>query len=120
MLSKGLPKEKIAMNGAMGFELVPNADYRVAPTPETIPLSSSKKILHKPLAGICNQKVFLPLWAISSSGQGLRSNFKLFRMQLRQLTPPMEVVCGNYQMFASMEMSCIVMKVCKTLMRGIC
>ena len=36
MLSKGLPKEKIAMNGAMGFELVPNADYRVASTPESI------------------------------------------------------------------------------------
>ena len=69
MLTKGLPKEKIAMNGAMGFELVPNADYRLQPTPETIPVSSSKKILHKPLAGICNQKVFLPLWAISSSGQ---------------------------------------------------
>ena len=65
------------MNGAMGFELVPNADYRLPPTPETIPASSSKKILHKPLAGICNQTVFLPLWAISSSGQSLSLEFQI-------------------------------------------
>ena len=77
MLSMGLPKEKIAMNGAMGFELEPTVDYRVAPTPETIPIGGSKKILHKPLAGICNQKVFLPLWAISSSGQGLSFEFQI-------------------------------------------
>ena len=79
MLSKGLPKEKIAMNGAMGFEMEPNVDYRVAPTPETIPVSSSKKILHKPLAGICHQKVFLPLWAISSSGQGLSFELQIIQ-----------------------------------------
>ena len=30
-----------------------------------------KRILHKPLAGIFAPKVFLPLWAISYSGQGL-------------------------------------------------
>ena len=42
MLSKGLPEEKVAMNGAMGFELVPNADYRESPTPETIAPGSSK------------------------------------------------------------------------------
>ena len=78
MLGKSLPKEKIAMNGAMSFELVPNADYRLPPTPETIHAGSSKKILHKPLAGICTQtKYFLPLWAISSSGQGLSFEFQI-------------------------------------------
>ena len=76
MLSKGLPKEKIAMKGSMGFELVPHAtDYRAAPTPDTIPPSSSKNILHKPLAGIYSQKVFLPLWAISSRCQGISLEF---------------------------------------------
>ena len=77
---KGVPKEKIAMNGAMGFELVPHAtNYLTAPTPETIPHSSSKKILHKPLAGTCQQKVFLPLWAISSSGHGLSLEFQIIQ-----------------------------------------
>ena len=76
MLPKGLPKEKIAMNGALGFELVPHATEHLAkPTPETIAPGKSKKILHKTLAGICNQKVFLPLWAISPSGQGLSLEF---------------------------------------------
>ena len=47
MLSKGLPKEKIAMNGAMGFEMIPDpADYRAAPSPETIAPGKSKKVLH--------------------------------------------------------------------------
>jgi hypothetical protein len=92
MLSKGLPKEKIAMNGAMGFELEPHAtDYRAAPTPETIPLSSSKKILHKPLAGICNQKVFLSLWAISSSGQGLSLEFQI----IQDATAPVNITNGS-------------------------
>ena len=79
------------MNGAMGFELDPNADYRVAPTPETIPPSSSKKILHKPLAGICNQKVFLPLWAISSSGQGLSLEFQI----IQDATAPVNTTNGS-------------------------
>ena len=92
MLSRGLPKEKIAMNGAMGFELEPHAtDYRAAPTPETIPASSSKKILHKPLAGICNQKVFLPLWAISSSGQGLSLEFQI----IQDATAPVNTTNGS-------------------------
>ena len=65
MLSRGLPKKKIAMNGSSAFDL------NAAGVPETIPHSSSKEILHKPLAGTCAQNFFLPLWAISSSGQGL-------------------------------------------------
>jgi hypothetical protein len=65
MLSRGLPKEKVAMDAALGFELGATG------VPETIPVASYKKILHKPLAGICHQKVFLPLQFISTSGQGL-------------------------------------------------
>ena len=73
MLSKGLPKEKIAMNGAMAFEL------DAAGVPETIPHSTSKRILHKPLAGLCHQKVFLPLQFISTSGQGLSFEFQILQ-----------------------------------------
>ena len=78
------------MNGAMGFELTPNADYRVAPTPETIANRTSKKILHKPLAGICSQKVFLPLWAISSSGQGLSLEFQI----IQDAAAPLDITGG--------------------------
>ena len=90
MLSEGLPKEKIAMNGAMGFELTSNADYRVAPTPETIANGKSKRILHEPLAGICSQKVFLPLWAISSSGQGLSLEFQI----IQDAAAPLDIIGG--------------------------
>ncbi len=91
MLSKGLPNEKIAMNGAMGFEMIPHAtNYLAKPTPETIAPGKSKKILHKPLAGICNQKVFLPLWAISSSGQGLSLEFQI----IQDATAPLDTTGG--------------------------
>ena len=79
------------MNGAMGFELTPHAtDYRVAPTPETIEPGTSKKVLHKILAGICSQKLFLPLWAISSSGQGLSLEFQI----IQDATAPLDITGG--------------------------
>ena len=108
------------MNGAMGFELVPHAtDYRAAPTPETLSHSKSKRILHKPRAGIYNQMVFLPLWAISSPGQGLSLEFQI----IQDATAPVSAGVahrGNFQMFEFLGMFCIVTKVCKILMQGIC
>ena len=73
LLSRGLPNEKIRMNGAMAFELDATG------IPETIPASSSKKILHKPLAGLCHQKVYLPLQFISTAGQGLTFEYQIIQ-----------------------------------------
>ena len=71
MLQLGLPQEKIRMNAGMGFELDANG------VPESIPAGGSKKILHKPLAGLCHQKVFLPLTFVSTAGQGLSLEFQM-------------------------------------------
>ena len=121
MLSKGLPKEKIAMNGAMGFELDPNAtitEWR--PRQKRYPLAVRRRSCINHLLVFATKKCSFPYGQSAHLVKVLASNFKSFRMQLHQLTPPMEVVCGNYPMLESMEMSCTVMKVCKTLMRGIC
>ena len=55
------------------------------PLPKPYPIPKSKRILHKPLAKIGNQKVFLPLWAISSSSQGLSLEFQI----IQDATAPM-------------------------------
>ena len=61
------------MNGAVEFE------FDASGVPEAIPATKYRKILHKSLAGICGQKVFLPLWAISSSGQGLSLELQILQ-----------------------------------------
>ena len=112
MMSRALPKEKIAMNGAMGFELEPNVGYRVAPTPETIPVSGSEKILHKPIAAITNQK------GVSS----LVGNFIIRPRAFARISNYSGRSCASkhHQWKQFTVMCCIATRAFKILMQGIC
>ena len=84
MLSKGLPKEKVAMNGAMGFELEPHAtDYRAAPPQKRYLLAVRRRSCINHLLVFATKRCFSPCGLSACLVRGFRLNFKSFRMQLR-------------------------------------
>ena len=89
---EGLPKEKIAMNGAMGFELEPNAtDYRVAPTPETIPLAVRRRSCINHLLVSATKRCFFPCGLSARLVKVLRLEFQI----IQDATAPVNTTNGS-------------------------